>query len=403
MAVQLTAEQLQADKLIQEWFKDPARQIFVLSGLAGTGKTTLLNYTVCHSLGLTPDVSAAFVTPTGKAATVLIRQGIPATTLHRLIYQTITEETEKVINGKVITIDKPVFRRRETIDKAIKLIVLDEFSMVSDEVLADIARFGVKMLVCGDNAQLPPVEGMNSLLTSPDFCLKTIVRQQADNPIIKLARDAMEGRYIPYGNYGDRAFVLNGRKLPAERRKKYFLKAEQIICGTNKTRAKINDEMRAYHRFYGLPQAGEKLICTHNNWEQFIDKDLNYNMVNGIIGYIKSVRYAGESIGFMTFRPDFLDEDCPEEVPFDMGIFENGAYRYRHGDYFESFDENGNATGAFTLNRYEYAYCISCHKAQGSEFSSAVVIDESFAFKEDSARWLYTAITRAREKLIILR
>ena len=153
----------------------------------------------------------------------------------------------------------------------------------------------------------------------------------------------------------------------------------------------------------GLPQRGEKLICTLNNWEQFIDGEMRYNMVNGIIGTVREVRYYGESMGFMTFRADFMDEDCPEVVPFDTGIFENGAYRYRHGDYFERFDEEGNAAGAFTLNRFEFGYCISCHKAQGSEFGSTIVFDESYAFKEDRARWLYTAITRAKDKIIILR
>ena len=403
MAIELTADQIAADKLISDWYFKSARQIYVLSGLAGTGKTTLLKHTVCDTLKLVPDVSAAFVTPTGKAATVLIRQGIPATTLHRLIYQTMTEERETEINGKLVTVEKLVFRRRESIDKAIKLIVLDEFSMVSDEVLSDIMRFGVKMLVCGDNAQLPPVEGMNSFLASPDFQLTTIVRQQEGNPIIKLARDAIEGKYIPCGNYGDRAFVLSARKLKPEYRRRHFLKAEQIICGINKTRAKINDEVRSYRGFEGLPQAGEKLICTQNNWEQFIDEDMRYNMVNGIIGYVQDVLYRGESMGFMTFRADFLNENCPEAVPFDTGIFENGTYRYRHGDYFEKFDEEGNATGAFTLNRFEYGYCISCHKAQGSEFGSTIVFDESYAFKEDRARWLYTAITRTKDKIIILR
>ena len=349
MGMELTDDQVAADRAISDWYRNGTRQIYVLSGLAGTGKTTLLRHTVCETLGLEPDASAAFVTPTGKAATVLIRQGIPATTLHRLIYQVITEESVTVINGRPVTVEKPVFRRRESIDKGIKLIVLDEFSMVSDEVLSDVARFGVKMLVCGDGAQLPPVEGQNSFLSAPDVTLRTIVRQQEGNPIIKLARDAMDGRYINYGSYGDRAFVLNARTLKSEYRKKYMLKADQVICGLNKTRAKVNDEIRGYLGREGLPQRGEKLICTLNNWEQFLDGELNFNMVNGIIGTVQDVEYAGESIGFMTFRADFMDEDCPGTVPFDAGIFENGAYRYRHGDYFEKFDAVGNAAGAFTV------------------------------------------------------
>ena len=69
----LTADQIAADKLIEDWFLHSTRQTFVLAGYAGTGKTTLLRHTVTNTLGLVPDESVAFVTPTGKAATVLIR------------------------------------------------------------------------------------------------------------------------------------------------------------------------------------------------------------------------------------------------------------------------------------------------------------------------------------------
>lgn len=400
----LTADQKNADNLIRDWFYNSARQVFVLAGYAGTGKTTLLKHTVTETLGLVPDESAAFVTPTGKAATVLIRQGIAATTLHRLIYQSIPEEVEVEINGKKVKIEKLNFKRRESIDKSIMLIVLDEASMVSDAVLWDLAEFGVKLLLCGDNAQLPPVEGFNTYLKNPDYILTTIVRQQLDNPIIKLSEMAREGIYIPYGRYGDSVSVMDKRKFTGERRKNYLLKADQIICGINKTRVLINDEIRSMRGFGRLPENGDKLICTLNNWEQYIDGEYSFNLVNGIIGTAIDPFYdQSTGIGFTQFKPDFLDEICPEALPFDFGIFTEGKYRYKRGDYFEKFDENGEATGAFTLNRFEYGYCISCHKAQGSEFDNAVVFDESYAFKEDRNRWLYTAITRAKKKLILLR
>lgn len=404
MNCELTADQIKADKLIEDWFLRSTRQIFVLAGFAGTGKTTLLKHTVCETLKLVPDESAAFITPTGKAATVLIRKGIPASTLHRLIYQSIAEETEIELNGKKIKIEKLSFKRRESIDKSIKLIVLDEASMVSDTVLWDLMEFGVKLLLCGDNAQLPPVEGFNTYLKTPDYTLRSIVRQQLDNPIIRLSELAREGKYIPYGKYGDSALVLNKRLFTGERRKNYLLKADQVICGINKTRGLINDEMRALRGCGALPETGDKLICTLNNWEQFIDREYKFNLVNGIIGTAYDPFYdSSAGIGFMQFKPDFLEELCPEAVPFDTGIFTEGRYFYKHGDYFEKFNDEGEATGAFTLNRFEYGYCISCHKAQGSEFDNAVVFDESYAFKEDKNRWLYTAVTRAKKKLIILR
>lgn len=401
---ELTNDQLTADKMIEDWFLHSTRQIFVLSGFAGTGKTTLLKHTITQTLKLVPDESAAFVTPTGKAATVLIRSGIRACTLHKLIYQSFVEQREIEVNGKKITVEKLSFRRRETIDKDVKLIVLDEASMVSDEVLLDIANFGVKLLVCGDNAQLPPVEGENAFLAQPDYTLRTIVRQNRDNPIIMLSELAREGKYLPYGRYGDGAAVISKRLFTGERRKNYLLKADQIVCGLNKTRAQINEEMRFLSGHEGLPQDGEKLICTQNNWETYIDGEARFNLVNGIIGTVISPFYLPDKdMGFMQFKPDFLDENCPEALPFDTGIFTDGYYRYRRGDYFEKFDDDGEAVGAFTLNRFEFGYCISCHKAQGSEFDNVVLFDEGYAFKEDKNRWLYTAITRAKKRLIIVK
>ena len=322
MGNQLTADQIKADKLIEDWFLHSTRQVFVLAGFAGTGKTTLLKHTVTQTLNLIPDESAAFVTPTGKAATVLIRGGIPATTLHRLIYQSIPEEQEIEINGKKVKIEKLTFKRRENIDKSIKLIVLDEASMVSDSVLWDLMEFGVKLLLCGDNAQLPPVEGFNTYLKSPDYTLRSIVRQQLDNPIIKISELAREDKYIPYGRYGDCVSVINKRLFTGERRKNYLLKADQIICGLNKTRYALNDELRTLRGLGELPESGDKLICTLNNWEQYIDGEYRFNLVNGIIGTAYDPFYDSSSgIGFMQFKPDFLDELCPEALPFDTGIF----------------------------------------------------------------------------------
>lgn len=404
MTYELTADQKNADSLIKDWYYNSTRQVFVLAGYAGTGKSTLLKYSITETLGLIPDQSVAFVTPTGKAATVLIRQGISATTLHRLIYQSITQETEIEVNGKKIKIEKLSFKRRENIDKSIKLIVLDEASMVSDDVMYDLLQFGVKMIICGDNAQLPPVEGLNTYLKEPDFTLRQIVRQQLDNPIIKLSQMAREGIYIPYGRYGDSVSVLNKRFFTGEKRRHCLTTADQIICGINKTRTAINNEIRSMLNRGPFPESGDKLICTLNNWEQFIDSDFRFNLVNGIIGTAYNPFYdSSTGIGFMQFKVDFLDELCPEALPFDTGIFTDGRYIYKHGDYFASYDEDGEPSGAYTLNRFEYGYCISCHKAQGSEFDNTVIFDESYAFKEDRNRWLYTAITRTKKKLLILR
>ena len=162
--------------------------------------------------------------------------------------------------------------------------------------------------------------------------------------------------------------------------------------------------MRALKGFYGLPKDGEKLICVQNNWETYIDGEMRFNLVNGIIGEVIDPYYDEyKDLGFIQFKPEFLDEICPEALPLDTGIFTDGYFRYKRGDYFEKFDENGEPVGAFVLNRFDFGYCISCHKAQGSEFESIVIFDESYCFKEDKNRWLYTAVTRAKKNLIIVR
>ncbi len=401
MSFELTKEQIVAEQLIKYWFTHESRQMFVLSGYAGTGKTTLLMHVV-DSLGLVPGLSAVYVTPTGKAATVLIQSGIAAMTLHRLIYQPRSEEETITLDGRQLTVTKLTFTRREYISQDIKLIILDEASMVSDDVLRDIANFQVKVLVCGDGAQLPPVEGSGNILEHPDFTLRQIVRQQEDNPIIKLAQAAKDGKRIEYGNYYDMAFVVSRSHFSGERRKRYLLRAGQVICGKNITRNKINDEIRSYLGYGPLPQNGDKLICTYNNWNVFIDEKNMFNLVNGIIGICENpVYYPEKNIVFLNFRPDFLPGPCPDVLACDTGIFTDGVYRYKAGDFVAS--PNDSMRQAVQLNRFEYGYCISCHKAQGSEFDSVIVLDESYAFCEDRNRWLYTAITRARKKLIIVK
>ena len=190
--IRLTRDQEEAAALIEEWFLHLSNQIFVLCGYAGTGKTYLVDHVV-RALGLKAGESAVFVTPTGKAASVLLRAGTPAGTLHSLIY-TLEEEIEVNEDGEVVSERFLRFVRREKIPQEIKLIVVDETSMVSDEMLRDLLSYGVKCLFCGDPAQLPPVGGSNTLLSMPCCTLTQIVRQEENDPIVRLAAMARAGR-----------------------------------------------------------------------------------------------------------------------------------------------------------------------------------------------------------------
>ena len=417
MNITLTADQENAKNLIVEWFLHTDDSVFVLSGYAGTGKTFLIDYVVREVLKLRVGEQAVFVSPTGKAAANLVRNGTIAGTVHSLIYVRDGEEFDVDENGEIIERQELTFIKREKIDERIRLIVIDEASMVNETVLNDLLSFGVKCLFSGDGAQLPPVNGTCPLLENPHYTMTEIVRQAADNPIIRLATMAREGKRIPYGNYDDKVCVVGKNGLSSADRKRIFCKADQIICGRNKTRNMLNREIRGYKGISDeqyLPMDGEKLICTLNDWEKPLDKDERFHLVNGIIGTAENIQESFDDLATMDFKADFLDESVT--VPFDTAIFTQGAYRHLYGERAVTLSNGavvheGNfamlhklrAVGEETICRFEFAYAVTCHKAQGSEFDFVVVFDESWAFGEEKNRWLYTAITRAKEKLLIIR
>ena len=410
----LTADQQEAEALIEAWYFHLNTQIFVLCGYAGTGKTFLVDHVV-RALGLVAGESAAFVAPTGKAASVLIKAGVPATTVHSLIY-TREEDIEVDENGEVISEQFLRFVRRESIDSKIKLIVLDETSMVSDDVLRDLLSFGVKCLCCGDPAQLPPVGGSNTLLRSPVITLREIVRQERDNPIVRLAERIRAGERPQYGEYGS-VSVVPRRSLDAAARRKLFCEADQLIVGTNRTRALVNREVRAFRGIPPeriLPEEGEKIICTLNDWSKPLDERGDFHLVNGIIGTCYHVREQLDGLGQLDFQPEFLP-DRVEDLPFDTGIFVRGQYYHGYGNRaclltngILVHEGNREMLRRFkvrredTVCRFEFAYAVTCHKAQGSEYGFVVVVDES-GFFENGREWLYTAVTRAKKRLVIIR
>lgn len=417
MKVTLTADQEKAKNLIVEWYLHTEDSVFVLSGYAGTGKTFLIDYVVREVLKMRVGEEAVFVSPTGKAAANLVRCGTVAGTVHSLIYMRDEEEFDVDENGEIIEKQELTFIRRPSIDANIRLIIIDEASMINETVLTDLLSFGVKCLFCGDGAQLPPVNGTCPLMENPHYTMKEIVRQAADNPIIRVATMAREGKRIPYGNYGDKVCVIRRNGLSPAQRKRIFLKADQIICGRNKTRNELNAEIRGYKGISQgalLPTEGEKLICTLNDWEKPLDKEERFFLVNGIIGTARNIQEHFDELATMDFQADFMDTSV--STTFDTAIFTQGNYRHLYGDRAVKLSDGTvvheanfqllrkvRTVSDEPICRFEFAYAITCHKSQGSEFDFVVVFDESWVFGEERDRWLYTAITRAKDKLLIIR
>ena len=429
----LNEQQKEAKNKIQKWFKEErtyANQIFTLAGYAGTGKTFLINYMIENVFNI-PKERIATVTPTGKAASVLIQKGTSACTIHRLIYR--CEETTKT-NSKGKKILK--FIKKKTIPDY-DLIILDEVSMIGKKVMEDLISFGIPILAIGDPGQLPPVLAeRHDLLKKPDYTLTEIVRQSEDDPIIKIATMARNGEYIPYGKYGDSVIVVAGNQINDSDFNNILLKADQVICGTNNTRHHLNNLMRDLLGFKSnFPEINDKMICVQNNYDVALDNEAKYPLVNGNIGYVAHFKQLNveDDLSELQFKADFLENHNDENLIIDDGIFKRGDFTYDRHQYVYKL-EDGSVSPRYSLTKkpeytddeyrkivskelsnrnhaenetqicqFDYGYAISCHKAQGSEFDKVVVFDESRSFPGEQKKWLYTAITRAKKKLIIIR
>lgn len=434
----LNDQQSEAASLIESWYKRnnfSSKQIFVLAGYAGTGKTTLINYVIKKILKL-KSYEVMYATPTGKAANVLIQKKCPATTIHRLIYTPVEVEKETTVNGKKIKTKIVEFVKKRSLGYA-KLIVLDEISMISEKMMQDILSFGRPILACGDIGQLPAVAAKgHDLLKDPDYTLTEIVRQSEDNPIIKIATKARKGEEIPFGIYDNTVAVISENELTDEMRKQLLTKADQVICGKNSTRIALNKEIRKYLNIDSeYPIKGDKIICNENNYDINLDQEGQYNLVNGCIGYINNFEIVdpSKSLAKIDFTADFVNDFITKNVLIDNYIFRHNEYLYdkqqyvyimedgsyilkkdikkEYGETFEQYrlrlsnelKNKRRAVHVKLINQFEFGYAISCHKSQGSEFDIVVVFDESKAFRGQEKKWLYTAITRAKKKLFIIR
>src|SRR5216684_4769255 len=219
-----TPHQDSALKAASKWLKAERRKssIFRLFGYAGTGKTTLARH-----LAEGVDGKVLFAAFTGKAACVMRSKGCRgASTIHRLIYK--PPETSEQQPSFELWDEAPASKAR--------LIIIDECSMVDAELARDLMSFGVPLLVLGDPAQLPPIQGGGFFTDAePDAMLTEVHRQAIDDPIVHLSMAVREGRRLAPGRYGDTE-VVRKDALDPER----VLAADQVLVGRNATRRAYN-------------------------------------------------------------------------------------------------------------------------------------------------------------------
>ena len=176
--MELTEEQKRLVQSLSSWYKSSDRQFYSYTGAAGTGKTTVIKAFI-EALGLQRYIACAYV---GKAVTVLSRHGLPASTIHSLIYN-VDWVPVKDADGKTVFHEngqpkmKVEFSLKPELQGDPELVIVDEATMVNDDLCEDILSFGKKTVFIGDNNQLPPVFGVSSVMLSPNFALTKIMRQ----------------------------------------------------------------------------------------------------------------------------------------------------------------------------------------------------------------------------------
>lgn len=378
-AVDLTSEQAEAVEAIKEWWQSPRAihqgaepQEFLLDGGAGTGKTTVAAV-AAEAVGAKRVVYGAY---TAKAARVMQSKGMEgAATLHSLLYRPQLDRNGSII-GWVKDENSPC-RRAD-------LIVVDEVSMVSEQLADELRSYEKPILVLGDvGGQLPPVEGAGAFTRRrPDFTLRELHRTVADSPIVALAWRARRGSPLYPGGPPEASVA----KLDAGAWPCLLNRDFQVICGRNTTRRTVTRRAREAYGFSGpLPCPGEPIICCRNNYSQ--------GLINGDLAVLWRVTANDPDKPY--FVADLLIEgETRKDVKLSRAYF---ATAFNSGVYEEK------SFAALKPALFDWAYAITCHKAQGSEFDHVVVIDDQFAKwdKDLRRRWLYTAITRARESVTI--
>ena len=362
---------------VADWLKRDDAQLFRLFGYAGTGKTTLARH---FAEGVDGDVQfAAF---TGKAAQVMRAKGAAnAKTIHSLIYRPRgEEEVEDEVTGKKGMAPTFALNRRSDIAKA-SLVIVDECSMVGEELGRDLLSFGTPVLVLGDPGQLPPISGGGFFTDAePDFLLTEVHRQAAENPILRMAMDVREGRQLMHGDYGS-ARVIGKADLDTA----MVTGADQVLVGINRTRRRYNQRLRELAGFSArYPQAGDKLVCLRN--------DPNKGLLNGSLWKVMTSSKE-------TTRPGINLLVSPDDGDTERGVAKIKLLK-------AAFDDPDTDVGWQLKRRYDdfdFGYALTVHKAQGSQWDDVMLFDESFAFRDMRQRWLYTAITRAAERLTIVK
>ena len=439
---------------------DPTpRQVFLLKGYAGTGKTVIISSLVRTMVKLHRRV--VLMAPTGRAAKVFSNtSGFPACTIHKKIYR-----QKSILDAGSFQLDRNLHEHT--------LFLVDEASMISNEGLSG-SSFGTgrllddlisyvysgldcRLLMLGDQAQLPPVgehesPGLSAQALSAyglnvsQFCLESVMRQEQESGILYNATQLRCFAVDPMAASGFR-FKLDGFKDVVRISGSDLIETlsgcysrdgideTMVLCRSNKRANIYNNGIRSQilDREDELNR-GDSVMIVKNNYywterliaDEGADSYMNLPsfIANGDIAVIRRVRRMREMYGFrfedavlsfpdyddlemdVTLLLDTLHSEAPsltreESDKLFNNVMEDYADVPDKKEKMKRLRENPH----FNALQIKYAYAVTCHKAQGGQWKN-IFIDQGFVPEdgrdEDYYRWLYTALTRATQTVYLV-
>lgn len=423
--------------------------IFLLTGYAGTGKTSLIS-SVVKTLDLLRMKSIPLA-PTGRAAKVLSSfAGKQAFTIHKKIYR---QKSSKDGMGSFV-LDKNLHKDA--------FFIVDEASMVSNssgdqslfgsgKLLGDLIEYvysgtDCKLIIAGDTAQLPPVGSVLSPALNPESLkefgfglisseLKQVVRQSEDSGILmnatkvrlQIADHELVRPKLDCENFKD-IVRITGEDLIDEITTSYGtygLEGTIILVNSNKQANRYNQGIR--NRIFFREEeisAGDMVMVVKNNYSLMEEEEDGSGFIaNGDIAEVKRIRKYEEKFGFrfadMLLR--FTDYDIEVEskvmldvlrmdtpaLPPDKGkeLFQNVLADYQYIKTRRKQYEAVRNDKYFNALQVKFSYAVTCHKAQGGQWQRVFIDQGMFNRQEtsiDYLRWFYTALTRATDKLYLV-
>jgi exodeoxyribonuclease-5 len=423
------------------------KQVFLLKGYAGTGKTTIVSRLI--EILSEFDFKYVMMAPTGRAAKVMASySGKKAFTIHKHIYMKDGDE----MGGDF------VFRLKANLAGK-TIYIIDEASMISDEIsfgssslLADLFKFvfekkSNRLLIIGDSAQLPPVKQNLSPALDPgllkakfdiqltDYELKEVVRQEAKSGILENATSIRESIRkneplvkLRCGGFKD-FFRMGGERLEEGLNyaySKFGVRNTMIITRSNRSATEYNKYIRSrIHYAEEELQNGDMLIVVRNNYNVLPEEISGGFLANGDFVEVVKVRRSYEMHGFRFADVSLKLIDEPGEPEFDAKVLLDLLYSYSPS---LSQEENNKLYQSVMLDyadiksvkerraaikkdpflnalQVKFAYALTCHKSQGGQWD-AVFVDQGYMPDEnydvEYLRWLYTAVTRATSEVFMV-